>query len=61
MKSVLTTAVAGLMLLGIFSATITPNPSHAKKNAPVLMGDGGPIPACYPTEPNCAPPIPQRR
>lgn len=56
MKSLLTTAVAGLMLLGIFSA-VTPN-NHAKKNAPVLMGDGGPIPLCYPTEPNCQPPIP---
>jgi len=51
MKSVLTTALAGLMLLGILSAA-TPTPdTHAKKNAPVLMGDGGPYPPCYP--PNC--------
>lgn len=60
MKSLLTTAVAGLMLLGIFSAVGTPNPNHAKKNAPVLMGDGGPIPSCLPSEPDCVPPIPQQ-
>jgi hypothetical protein len=57
MKSLMMTAVAGLMLLGIFSAAM-PTADHAKKNAPVLMGDGGPAPGCYPTEPDCKPPIP---
>ncbi len=60
MKTVLTVAVAGLMLAGAFSAGVTPKKS---KVAPkVAFSDGGdPMPTCYPSDPNCTPPIPTNR
>jgi hypothetical protein len=56
MKSVATTLLAGLMILGTVSAIAAPK-SH-KTNVP-SFSDGGPAPLCYPTEPNCPPPVPK--
>jgi hypothetical protein len=55
MKSVATTLLAGLLILGTVSAIATPK--HPKTNAPGFS-DGGPAPLCYPTDPSCKPPIP---
>ncbi len=57
MKSLLTTALAGLMLLGIASAVATPS-KHVTNTTPAVLGDGDPVPTCYPSEPGCKPPIP---
>lgn len=50
MKSLATSALAGLMLLGTISAIALPK-------APVTFSDGGPVPLCQPTQPNCPPPM----
>ena len=55
MKSVVTTAIATLMLLGILSAAALPNNSKT-----MVAGGGNPMPMCYPTDQGCAPPIPPR-
>jgi hypothetical protein len=54
MKSIATTALAGLMLLGTISAIATTK--HSKQ----MLGfsDGGPVPLCTPDVPNCPPPMP---
>lgn len=52
MKSMLTTALAGLMLLGTISALATPNQSK------VAYATDGPVPLCDPmTTPNCPSPM----
>jgi hypothetical protein len=56
MKSIATTLLAGLMILGTISAIAAPK--HAPSNTPAFS-DGGPAPLCYPTEPNCPPPVPK--
>ena len=48
MKSIATTALAGLMLLGTISAIAS--------SKSVVPGDGGPVPLCQPTDPNCPSP-----
>jgi len=53
MKSVATTLLAGLMLLGTVSAIAT-----SKTNTTLGFSDGGPAPLCLPSTPNCPPPIP---
>ncbi len=59
MKSAIRVAIAGLMLLGLWSATATPNtPKH---NSPVMVAGGNPMPTCDPSDPGCAPPIPPSR
>ena len=55
MKSFATTLLAGLMILGTVSAIAAPK--HPKSSTP-SFSDGGPAPMCYPTDPNCVPPIP---
>jgi hypothetical protein len=55
MKSIATTVLAGLMILGTVAAVASPK--HPKTNAPGFS-DGGPAPICYPTDPGCRPPIP---
>ena len=57
MKSVATTLLAGLMLLGTVAAVAT------SKNSTQTLGfsDGGPAPVCRPSDPNCPPPIPTVR
>lgn len=45
MKSLATTALAGLMLLGTISAIASSNS--------FVPGDGGPVPLCQPNDPNC--------
>ncbi len=58
MKSVATVLFAGLMLLGTVTAIAVTN--HPKSTTVALTSDGGPMPGCYPTEPDCKPPIPPR-
>ena len=55
MKSIATTVLAGLMILGTVAAVASPK--HPKTNAPGFS-DGGPAPICYPTDPGCRRPIP---
>jgi hypothetical protein len=55
MKSVATTLLAGLMLLGTVSAIAT------SKTQTVGFSDGGPAPVCLPSTPNCPPPIPSAK
>ncbi len=57
-KTILTTAIAGLMLLGVAAGMVNAN-DHQKK-APVVFSDGGPMP-CYPGSPGCKPLIPSAR
>ena len=54
MKSVATTAFAGLMILGIVSGVA----ASKNSNQVVAFSDGGPAPVCLPSSPNCPPPIP---
>ena len=57
MKSIVSGAIATLMLLGMLAAAVTPKQS--KTNAPVTVaGGGGPMPMCYPSDPGCGPVIP---
>lgn len=59
MKSVATTLLAGLMVLGTIAAVATPKPiSTTNHQVAAIPGDGSPMPTCYPTDPNCTPPIP---
>jgi hypothetical protein len=53
MKSIATTLLAGLMILGAISAVATPK--HPQTPG---FSDGGPAPLCWPSSPNCPPPIP---
>jgi hypothetical protein len=55
MKSIATTVLAGLMILGTVAAVASPK--HPKTNAPGFS-DGGPVPLCWPGDPTCKPPIP---
>ena len=55
MKSVATTLLAGLMILGTISAIAAPK--NPKSSLP-SFSDGGPAPLCYPGDPGCKPPIP---
>lgn len=57
MKSILTAALAGLMLLGTVAAVVTPKQS--KGTTVAVTSDGGPV-ACWPGDPDCKPPIPPR-
>jgi hypothetical protein len=57
MKSIATTALAGLMLLGTISAIASSNSS----NAGMGFSDGGPAPLCRPTDPGCPPVIPNAK
>ncbi len=52
MKSLLTTAIVGLMLLGIASGVVKPN-NPAQKNVTAVTGDIGPLPSCIPGRPGC--------
>ncbi len=53
MKNFLRIALTTLVLAGTLAATAYPRASA------MLTGDGtDPIPACYPLEPKCPPPIP---
>jgi hypothetical protein len=51
-KKLATTLLAGLMLVGTVSALTS---SKAPK---IGFSDGGPAPLCWPSSPNCPPPIP---
>ena len=53
MKSIATTLLAGLMILGTVSAI-----ASSKNNQTLGFSDGGPAPVCRPSDPNCPPPIP---
>lgn len=53
MKSIATTAIAALMLLGTVSAIATSN-----NNSKLGFSDGGPVPLCQPTDPSCPSPMP---
>ncbi len=55
MKSSIKILVAAAMIVGTASAIAAPK--TPKTTAPGFS-DGGPAPLCYPTEPNCVPPIP---
>jgi hypothetical protein len=57
MKSVATTLLAGLMILGTVSAIA----SSRSSNQTLGFSDGGPAPLCRPTDPGCPPPIPTAR
>ncbi len=53
MRNFFRIALTTLVLAGTLAAAAYPAASA------MLTGDGSdPIPACYPTEPNCGPPIP---
>ncbi len=52
MKKLLRITLVTLMLGGLFAAVATPTSS-----ALLSPGEGsGPMPTCYPTDPNCPPP-----
>ena len=54
MKNLLRVSLVTLMLAGTFAAIAYPTAS-----ALIAPGEGsGPIPACYPTDPNCPPAVP---
>jgi len=55
MKSIATTLLAGLMILGTVSAITSPK--HPQTNA-LGFADGGPAPLCLPTDPKCPELIP---
>jgi hypothetical protein len=57
MKSVVSGAIATLMLLGMLAAAAMPK--HAGNNTPVVVAGGGPMPTCDPGN-GCPPPIPPR-
>ena len=57
MKSLATSALAGLMLLGVVSGIA----ASKNSNQAVAFSDGGPAPVCLPSNPNCPPPIPPAR
>ncbi len=53
MKKLLRVSLVTLMLAGTFAAIAFPT-----ANALIAPGEGsGPMPACYPTDPGCPPPI----
>jgi len=54
MKSIATTALAGLMVLGAVSGIA----ASKNSNQVVAFSDGGPAPLCRPSDPGCPPPIP---
>lgn len=53
MKSVATTLLGGLMLLGMVSGVAMSKNSNAAN-----FSDGGPVPLCPSSTPNCPSPIP---
>lgn len=55
MKSVASTVIAGLMLLGTVAAAYSPKHNT---NLMLAFSDGGPAPVCLPSDPGCKPPIP---
>jgi hypothetical protein len=57
MKSIATTVLAGLMILGTVAAIA----SSKNPNQAIGFSDGGPAPLCRPTDPGCPPPIPPAR
>jgi hypothetical protein len=56
MKFVAKSLLATMMIAGTISAIASPK--TPKTSAPGFS-DGGPAPLCYPTEPNCPPPVPK--
>lgn len=48
MLSLLSAALAALMLLGIYSGAAAPTTDTTTSGTVTTMGDGGPIPSCYP-------------
>lgn len=58
MKSIATTMLAGLMILGTVSAIASPKQPKANTTG---FSDGGPAPMCWPGDPNCPPPIPSAK
>ena len=54
MKSIVTTALAGLMLLGTIAGLAAVKNSNQKQ--PAMYADGGPAPLCFPQ--HCPPPEP---
>ena len=56
MKFAAKSLLATMMIAGTLSAIASPK--TPKTSAPGFS-DGGPAPLCYPTEPNCPPPVPK--
>jgi hypothetical protein len=57
MKSVVTGAIATLMVAGMLAAAAMPKPTN--NNPQVMIANGNPMPTCAPGD-GCAPPIPPR-
>ncbi len=57
MKQIITAAVAALMLLGTITGVT--NPKNTTSAA--VLADGGAMPACYPSDSDCTPPVPPKK
>lgn len=53
MKSVATTLLGGLMILGMVSGV-----AMSKNTSATSFSDGGPVPLCRLSDPNCPSPLP---
>lgn len=55
MKTSIKFLIAATMIIGTASAIAAPT---APKSTAPGFSDGGPAPMCWPSDPNCVPPIP---